>query len=80
MSTRDETWVPVESGNATRICTVSVGEFCGRKAVETLHVRATPAEPWSSFDRCASHPAKGWLPIIKRIHPHAETRIEAIPQ
>lgn len=78
MSVRDDTWVPVESGSPVRICSLQVNELCGQKAVEILHVRRTPGEPWEEFPRCREHPARDWLPMISRIYPHSETRIEPI--
>ena len=72
------TLIAVEAGTPVRVCTVNVPDFCGQKAVEALDVRLYPFDDWERHYRCADHPAKSWLPMIRRVHPMAETRIEAI--
>ena len=72
------TLVAVEAGTPVRVCTVSVPDFCGQTAVKALDVRLYPRDDWERHYRCAGHPAEDWLPIIRRVHPMAETRIEAI--
>ena len=72
------TLVAVEAGTPVKVCSVEVGQYCGRKAVEILHVRAYPGDPWEQAYRCDRHPASGDVKMISRAFPMAETRIEAI--
>lgn len=58
-----------------RFCTLNVPSPCGQPAVEKLIVREYPWADERIHYRCAEHPAEGWVPIITKAFPMAETEI-----
>ena len=61
------------------LCSKKVPAPCQNKATEILHIREHQwTEKWESYPRCADHPAADDVPLIKRMSPLAETRIEKV--
>jgi hypothetical protein len=61
------------------LCTKKVPGPCWNKATEVLYVREHKwTDEWETYFRCAAHPAADDVPMIRRISPLAETRIEQL--
>ena len=61
------------------LCSMKVPAPCRNAATEILHFREHQwSERWEEYPRCDEHPAADDIPMIMRMSPLAETRIEKV--